>query len=225
MSAAGFTAARRRRRSRPRRRPPRRGLPTSGEWARGRRWSRWRCAGREARRPENSAGRSVSGWAKATGSGACQASAERARLVPGEAVLFEQVAGLLAQPCHRRRGEPAAVPDRPRRRLEPEHREQRFVEALSGPPPKSRGELHGPAAPHRAELDERAVLVEDDQVDPLEEDRHTSSTTASVARTSSRAAPSTKQASGGNDTVTGKPTPGSDRCGSLNVSSAMTLGG
>jgi len=58
-------------------------------------------------------------------------------LVPGEATQFEQVAGLLAQARHRGRGEAATVPDRPRRRVEPEHREERFVEASPGAPAKS----------------------------------------------------------------------------------------
>ena len=45
---------------------------------------------------------------------------------------------------------------------------------------RSVGERDGPAAPHRVELDERAVLVEDDEVDPVERDGHTSAPASAV---------------------------------------------
>ena len=181
-----------------------------------------------ARRPENSAGRSVSGWARS----------DRIRRVPRVApahasassrerpLAFEQIAGLLAQPRHRRRGErrrragPSRSPGRTRasrtavrRSSVPSRRRSRAASATAQP-------LHiGPNSMSVPSLSKTTRSI------PVEEDRHTSSTTASARATSSRAAPSTKQASGGKVTVTGKPTPGSDRCGSLNLSSAMTLGG
>ena len=198
----------------------------SAESARDRRWSRSAMRRRDARRPENSAGRSVSGWARATGSARARHRLRHPPPPRARGRLLERSPRLLAQACHRRRGEPAAVPDRAgrRRRTRASRTAVRRSSARSAAASRAASSTAQPL--HiGAELDERAVLVEDDQVDPVEEDRHTSSTTASVARTSSRAAPSTKHASGGNDTVTGKPTPGSDRWGSLKVSSAMTLGG
>src|SRR4029079_18827770 len=84
----------------------------------------------------------------------------------------------------------------------------------------------GPAAPHRAEVDERAVLVEDDEVDAVKTDGHTSAPTSELGvAASSRAAPRTNDASGGNEIVTGCPTSGTLRWGSLKESSATIEGG
>ena len=59
------------------------------------------------------------------------------------------------------------------------------------------------------EFDDRAVLVEDDEVDAVEPDGHTSAPTSELASAPSRAAPSTKHASGGNEIVTAWSTSGS----------------
>ena len=149
------------------------------------------------------AGRSAGGPASTGRARARRGSSARSRLVRREPLRSTRTSlRLLAQARHRRRGEPAAVagssasPGRSRA-------SRTAVSSTAGrwPPRRSRAEFHRPAAPHRAELDERPVLVEDDEVDAVEEDRsHLGDDGLGRDGASSRAAPSTKQASGGNDT-------------------------
>ena len=76
---------------------------------------------------------------------------------------------------------------------------------------RSSAEGLGPAAPHRVELDERPVLVEDDEVDAVETAGHTSAPVATSGPDEAAVSASarTKHASGGNDTEIGSPTTGS----------------
>ncbi len=124
------------------------------------------------------------------------------RIVLADAAGQQHLARPVAQAGHRRGGQPAAGDDAPGRGVEPEHR----VEGFRDGPPGRRGQGLGqgdrPAAPHRAEVDDRAVLVEDDEVDAVEPDGHTSAPASALASAPSRAAPRTKQASGGNEIVT-----------------------
>src|SRR4030095_7702471 len=83
----------------------------------------------------------------------------------------------------------------------------------------------GPAAPHRVEVDQRAVLVEDDEIDAVEQRRevrggHTSATTSTSG---AGPEPTTRQASGGNDTTTTSPIDGGARWGSLNESNETSV--
>ena len=66
-------------------------------------------------------------------------------------------------------------------------------------------ERRGPAAPHRVEVDERAVLVEDDEVDAVEPDGHTLARRPPRRRRRVATVPrrGRSTASGGNETVTG----------------------
>ena len=159
------------------------------------------AARREGRRTGR--GGPPAGRARPTGSGACQAPASGRSASSGESPLRSSRSRVprggapsASRPAGRRGGSSGRRVDSRasrtavRRQLRPVRRRSRV------------GEVHRPAAPHRVELDERAVLVEDDEVDAVERGRSHLVATASGSRgRSSRAAPSTKQASGGNETV------------------------
>ena len=138
----------------------------SAPWGRGRRSSRRRRGGRR-RAAARAAPRGPSRVARApTGSGACHA--RRAPRRPASR----------SRPCvdaGGRRSGPGAAPSgsrpaarrppRARRRVVAEHREQRSSRRSRPVAVPGRRRGPGPPAPHRVELDEGPVLVEDDEVD------------------------------------------------------------
>src|SRR6185295_12324054 len=75
----------------------------------------------------------------------------------------------LADPTHRRRGHQPVRQDEARCLLDPEQRVQPVAQRQARLGLQPARELIRPATPHEVELDERAVLVEDDEVDPVEE--------------------------------------------------------
>ena len=131
----------------------------------------------------------------------------------------------LLDPGHRRGRERPAGATRPLDRVEADRREDverhrapdRGVQAIA--------ELARPAAPHRVEVDERAVLVEDDDVDAGQVDRRPCARLQQRLRGGQRVGLvghgvglRTRQASGGNRRTTGAPAAGTARFGLLNVS-------
>ena len=134
--------------------------------------------------------RSVTGRASATGSGACQA-ASRARRDGRrpDAGIAEDT------PRSTSRSAPSASTARrpPPTRARSRRRSRAARTTVARRAAASRlpavGPARRPAAPHRVELDERAVLVEDDQVDPVEAVRHTSAPAATSGTRRSAAPP------------------------------------
>src|SRR6185295_12865454 len=98
--------------------------------------------------------RSVTGCASAIGSGACQAlsTAVAAPALPAPASATY-----------------ASTTSRIRRILDSEQWVQPVAQRQARLGLEPARELIRPATPHEVELDERAVLVEDDEVDPVEE--------------------------------------------------------
>ena len=116
---------------------------------------------------------------------------------------------------HGRRRERSAGRHAPGRGVEADRRED---VRRHGPPDdvvQAGAQLARPAAPHRVEVDERAVLVEDDGLDTGQVDRRRSAATASPprpparrSRSGPRPAGRTRQASRRESSVTGVPASG-----------------
>ena len=162
-----------------------------------------------SRRPANSPARSASG----------PGELDRVRGVPGTRPSARSASAPLHAECR---------PARPRVRSR-----RRAIGIAASPPPGSRSRSRrqsrasrtaarrrtgrraverrwrAPIAqplPHRAELDERAVLVEDDEVDAVEADRsHRPRRPPPPPACAIARGPRTKRASGGNDSVTAAP--------------------
>ena len=132
--------------------------------------------------------------------------------VPGATPGVDQHGdGHVVEPGHGRRDEAAARAGHPGHRVVAEHRVQRLAHGRAGGRHEAIGEGLRPAAPHRVEVDERAVLVEDDEVDARRDPRPggrrryrhglgQSIASAAASRSSASAGasePRTRQASGG----------------------------
>ena len=70
---------------------------------------------------------------------------------------------------HRRDRERRAGQHPPAGRVEPDRREHVAADRPPRRPSEALAQRRAPSRPHRVEVDERAVLVEDDEVDPVEE--------------------------------------------------------
>ena len=188
--------------------------------ARGRRWSRRRFAGRRPERVRTAP----------AGRPAARARRDRVGLEPGVSTARRAAATLGHQ---RRRTAPtsssisaivATASGAPGRTRPPTG--SKPIVAKTSPAtgrrvaPRGAPEVERPAAPHRVEIDQRAVLVEDDEIDPVE-DRvreprrararragHSASAIACRSRRARGPAPRTSVASGGNETVTSSPIAG-----------------
>ena len=164
--ARASSRSRRRRRPSPRPPPGRRGRAASR-----RSGARSSVVATAMRRPPvaeraEEGGRSASGSARATGSGTNQAAsvARRAAATLGHqrrrtAATVSWMPAIVAVA----RGPPARHATG--RRVEADRREHVPRDRPAGRRLEPRPELARPAAPHRVEVDERAVLVEDDEVD------------------------------------------------------------